>query len=87
MSNFYSKITDKFLANIWLFDNLLGRYAPLVAIDQNQEQKKRMLSELYGYTDIDKIFPEKLNSEATNRLLKTIFNHHELEHEQPDFIR
>jgi len=71
------KITEKFLSNIWLFENVLWRYSNLVAIDQEKENIKRILAEVYGYKDIYDFIPQKLDNEGMNRFLKTIFTYHE----------
>lgn len=75
------KISDRFLSNIWLFENMLGKYAPLVAIDQEKERIKRILIEVYGFKDINDLFPPELDKDAMDRLLKTVFTYHDEPHE------
>jgi hypothetical protein len=48
---------------------------------QDRERKKRILREVYGYKDIDLIFPEEVDREALNRLVKIMFNHNETDYE------
>lgn len=76
------KISDKFLSNIWLFENMLWKYAPLVAIDQDKQRIKKILYEVYGYKDIYDFLPEELDQEAMDKVLRTVFTYHEQPQEQ-----
>ena len=71
------KISDRFLSNIWLFENMLWKYAPLVAIDQDKERVKKILYEVYGYKDIYDFLPQELDQEAMDKVLRTVFTYHE----------
>lgn len=71
------KISDRFLSNIWLFENMLWKYAPLVAIDQDKERIKKILYEVYGYKDIYDFLPQELDQEAMDKVLRTVFTYHE----------
>lgn len=75
------KISERFLSNIWLFENMLWKYAHLVAIDQDKERIKRILSDVYGFKDINELFPQELDKNAMDRLLKTVFTYHDEPHE------
>ena len=76
------KISDKFLSNIWLFENMLWKYAPLVAIDQDKERIKKILYEVYGYKDIYDFLPAELDQESMDKVLRTVFTYHEQPQEQ-----
>lgn len=76
------KISDKFLSNIWLFENMLWKYAPLVAIDQDKERIKKILFEVYGFKDIYDFLPQELDQEAMDKVLRTVFTYHEQPQEQ-----
>ena len=76
------KISDKFLSNIWLFENMLWKYAPLVAIDQDKERIKKILFEVYGYKDIYDFLPAELDQESMNKVLKMVFTYHEQPQDQ-----
>lgn len=78
------KISDKFLSNIWLFENMLWKYAPLVAIDQDKERIKKILYEVYGYKDIFDLLPAELDQESMDKVLRTVFTYHETPQEQTE---
>lgn len=71
------KISDRFLSNIWLVENMLWKYAPLVAIDQDKERIKKILCDVYGYKDIYDFLPQELDQESMDKLLRTVFTYHE----------
>ena len=73
------KITEKFLSNIWLFENVLWKYSDHIAIDQGKENIKKILYEVYDFKDIYEIVPKQLNGEGVDRFLKTVFTFHEKE--------
>lgn len=76
------KISDKFLTNIWLFENMFWKYSNLIAINQRKEFIKKILYEVYGYKDIYDFYPMRLDNESVDKVLKTIFTYHEMPHEQ-----
>jgi len=73
------KISEKFLNNIWLFENMFWKYSNLVVINQEKERIKKILCDVYGYKDIYDFIPQELDDESLNRVLKTIFTYHEKE--------
>jgi hypothetical protein len=77
------KVSDKFLSNIGLFENMLGsKYAKLVAINQKKERIKKILYEVYGYKDIYNFFPEELDQDSVDKVLRTVFTYHESPQQQ-----
>jgi len=76
------KISDKFLSNIWLFENMFWKYSNLVIINQDNEKIKKILSEVYGYKDIWDFIPQELDDETLQRTLNTIFTYHEKEEQE-----
>lgn len=75
--NNHKLITEKFLSNVWLFESMLGRFAPLIAIDQDKQKIKKILCDVYWYKDIYDLIPDELHYNNVNKVLKTVFNHHE----------
>lgn len=75
----WKKISDKFLSNIWLIENVLWKFTSLVIIRQDKERKKKILYELYGYKDIYDFYPQQLD----NRNLDSFMNRMMTYHEQP----
>ena len=71
------KITQKFLSSIWLFENVLGKYSDNVALNQDKERIKKILSEVYGYKDIYDFIRPELDQESMDKFLRTVFTYHE----------
>jgi len=71
------KISDKFLVNIWLFENMFWRYSNLIAYNQDKERIKKILAEVYGYKDIYDFIPPELDGDSIDRVMKTVFTYHE----------
>jgi len=70
-------ITERFLSNIWLFENMFWKYANNVAYNQKKEKIKKILFEVYGYKDIYEFFPPELDNERVNKVLQTIFTYYD----------
>ena len=77
MSMIWKRISDKFLSNIWLFENMLWKYSWLVAINQDKERIKKILFEVYWYKDIYDFVPAELDKESMDQVLRTVFTYHE----------
>lgn len=76
-------ILKKFMSNIWLFENMLGKYWDIVLYDTQKEKYKRFLFELYGKKDVYSLFPSELDQEEYNRTLKTLFTYYEQNEWEP----
>lgn len=76
------KISDRFLSNIGLFENMLGKYANLVAINQEKERIKKVLYEVYWYKDIYDFIPQELDKESMDKVLNTVFSYYDQPLEQ-----
>ena len=72
-----NKITDRFLHVVGLFQNVLWKYADQVAYNQDKEQIKKVLHEVYWYKDIYDLVPPELDKDSTDRFLKTVFTYYE----------
>ena len=70
-------ITKKFLSSIWLFENVLWKYSDLVAINQEKENIKKILYEVYWYKDIYDFIPKKLDNDSVDKFLKTMFTYYD----------
>lgn len=70
-------ITKKFLANIWLFENVLGKYSSDIAYNQKKERLKKVLYDVYGYKDIFDVVPPILDQKSTDKFLNTMFSYYD----------
>lgn len=70
-------ITNRFMANIWLFENMFWKYANNFAYNQKKEKYKRILYHVYGFHDIFDFFPPEIDEAKTNQILKTIFTYYD----------
>ena len=77
MNRFKTQVTDRLLQVVWLFENVLGRYADDVAYNQRKELAKKMLAEVYGYKDIYEFIKPERDVESMDRFLKTAFTYYD----------
>ena len=62
---------------VWLFENTLWRFSENVAYNQDKEQIKRVLDQVYWYKNIYTFVKPELDEEAVDRFFKTIFTYYE----------
>lgn len=74
---FKEQVTDRFMQVVWLFENTLGRYADKVAYNQDKEQIKKVLAEVYGYKNIFYFVEPELDDESVDRFFRTLFTYYE----------
>lgn len=72
------KIIDKFLSNVWLFENVFWKSTDLIIYDNDKEKMKRFLYQLYGKKDTFDLFPAELDNDRMNTTLKTLFTYYDV---------
>lgn len=75
------KILDRFLWNIWLFQNVFWEITKNIVYDTEKEKVKTLLYKLYWKTDVFDLFPAELNEERVNGTLKTLFTYYDWKNE------
>lgn len=71
------RIIEKFITNIWLFENVFWKVTDLIVYDTEYEKAKRILSQVYWYKDVYDLFPAELDERKVNETLKTLFTYYD----------
>lgn len=71
-------IVDKVLSVSWLYEKVFWKLLPDLVYNQVAEKQKQILTEVYGYRDIDKIFKKELLKGDTIDLIKIVFKYQEM---------
>jgi len=71
------KISERLMRPVWLFTNILGKYSDAMAYDEEKEQAKKILYEVYWYKDIYNVCPSVIDEDKMKRFLDTVFTYHE----------
>lgn len=74
---FQTQITERLMDISWLFENTLWKYSDWIAYNQDKEQLKRVLADVYGYKDIYFLVRPEIDDESIDRFFRTIFTYYE----------
>lgn len=78
----WKKISDKFLSNIWLIENVLWKFTRFIIVRQDKERYKKMLYEVYWYKDIYDFIPEQIDHKNLDSFMNRMMTYHELPEEK-----
>lgn len=70
-------VFDKVLSVSWLYEKVFWKLLPDLVYNQVAERQKQLLSEVYGYKDINRIFKKELLKWDTIDLIKIVFKYTE----------
>lgn len=77
------KIIEKFITNIWLFENVFWKVTDLIVYDTEMEKAKRILYQIYGKKDVYDLFPPELDEAKVEKTLKTLFSYYDNRDTEP----
>jgi hypothetical protein len=70
-------IFDKVLSVSWLYEKVFWKLLPDLVYNQVAERQKQLLTEVYGYKDVNSIFKKELLKWDTINLIKIVFKYTE----------
>jgi len=70
------KIEDKFLAFTGLLEQIYGKITDLIVYDARRERRKKVLSHVYGYVDVEDCFPPKLDRRSVENQIKMLASYY-----------
>jgi hypothetical protein len=70
-------IFDKVLSVSWLYEKVFWKLLPDLVYNQTAEKQKQILSEVYGFRDVHRIFKKELLKWDTIDLIKIVFKYTE----------
>lgn len=75
------KILDRFLWNIWLFENVFWKITNNIVYNSEKEKIKTLLFKLYWKEDVFDLFPAELDNARVESTLKTLFTYYDAKNE------
>ena len=69
-------------SNVWVFERVFGSLMPHLVWDQEREEIKNILKTVYGFEDIELLFPKKADKRDVSRYLKILSQQYNAEIEK-----
>lgn len=66
-------IVDRLLSSTWLYDKIYWKNTDLFLFDKEREDLRNNLKSVFGYTDIDYIFPKEVDDRRVTKMTKIFF--------------
>ncbi len=70
-------ILDRLMSVVGIFESVFWKFTDLIVYDEEKEKVKRILKEVYWYTDVDRIFPPELDYESFEKTSKVLFTYYD----------
>jgi hypothetical protein len=73
------KVTEQFLAVVWLMESVLGKYTKEIVYNNQKEKYKKILCDVYWYSDSYEVFPPEWDNMAVERFMDTVFRYNNIQ--------
>ena len=77
-------IFDELIKNTWLYEKIFWKLLSDLVYDQELEKRKNLLTNVYWYREVDKIFKKEIERDEFENLSKIIFKYQEKTYVQPN---
>lgn len=67
-------IIDKLLTSVGLYDQIYGKNTDLFLFNQEREQEKNLLTNVFWYTDTEELFPREVDEKRNTKMTRIFFS-------------